>query len=308
MCKSIGRLRRLPEIECLFPKTVRQALSMLESHQEDSRAIAGGTDIINKLKRRFVSTRYLVDLKAIPDLDFVVEDSQGLRIGAVASLSDILDSPLVRRHYPIIIDAVSVMASPQIRNTATMVGNLCNAVPSADSAPPLIALQAKLRIVNSRGQRTVPVETFFTGPGKTVLTPRELVQEILIPSPKVPSAGTYLKHMLRSEMDLAVVGVGVYLTLNSEDKTCTDARIVLGAVAPTPIRAQKAEDILKDKTIDNNLMEECAKIASTESKPIDDIRGSADYRKKIVSVLAKRAIQQCLVRLEAWRKNEANSQ
>ena len=296
MCRSIGRLRRLPEIECLFPKTIQQALSMLESHNEFSRVIAGGTDIINKLKRRTETAKYIVDLKGIADLDFIEKDSQGLRIGAVTTLSDILESPLVCELYPIIRDAASVMASPQIRNTATIVGNLCNAVPSADSAPPLIALQAKLKVVSRQQERTVPVEEFFTGPGKTVLAPGELVEEIMIPYPRVPGAGSYLKHMLRSEMDLAVVGVGVYLILDAERTTCEEARIVLGAVAPTPIRARKAEDVLKGKILNNDLIETAAQIASDESKPIDDIRGSADYRKNMVGVLTKRAIKQCLNR------------
>ncbi|MGO9121415.1 MAG: FAD binding domain-containing protein [Desulfomonilaceae bacterium] len=296
MCQRMGTLRRLPEIECLFPRTVHEALSMLESRNESARLIAGGTDIINKLKRRNIIAKYIVDLKGIADLNFIQNDAQGLRIGAVTTLSDILESQLVRERYPILTDAVSVMASPQIRNTASMVGNLCNAVPSADSAPPLIVLQAALKVVSCKEERAVRVEDFFTGPGQTVLAPGELVKEILIPPPEIPGAGTYLKHQLRSEMDLAVVGVGVYLTLDEEKTVCTEARIALGAVAPMPIRARRAEEVLKGERLDGELIETAARIASEESKPIDDIRSSAEYRKEIVQVLTKRAIQQCLNR------------
>ncbi len=296
MCKTVGRLRRLPEIECLFPRTVEEALSMLEKHNGSARVIAGGTDVIIKLKRRSVTEKYIIDLKAIAALNFIEKDSQGLRIGAVTNLSDILESPLVRELYPILTDALSVLASPQIRNTATMVGNLCNAVPSADSAPPLIALQAKLKVVNGTEERAVPVEDFFTGPGQTVLARGELVTEIMIPAPEVPGAGAYLKQQLREEMDLAMVGVGVYLTFDTKKTICKEARIALGAVAPIPMRARKAEDVLKGKVLDSDLIEAAARIASEESKPIDDIRSSAEYRKHIVEVLTKRASKQCLDR------------
>jgi carbon-monoxide dehydrogenase medium subunit len=296
MCKTVGKLRRLPDIECLFPKTVEEALSMLEKHNGSSRVIAGGTDVLIKLKRRNISAKYIIDLKGIGGLNFIENDGLGLRIGAVTVLSDILDSPIVCESYPILTDALSVLASPQIRNTASMVGNLCNAVPSADSAPPLVALQAKLMLQNGKKQRTVAVEDFFTGPGQTVLAPGELVTEIVIPTPGAPGGGAYLKQQLRAEMDLAVVGVGVYLTLDSSKTVCKEARIVLGAVAPVPMRAKKAEYVLRGETLDNDLIESAAQIASEESQPIDDIRSSAEYRKHIVGVLTKRAIHKCLDR------------
>jgi carbon-monoxide dehydrogenase medium subunit len=296
MCKKQGRLRRLPEIECLFPKTVQEALSMLGKHNGSARVISGGTDVINKLKRRDLTAKYIIDLKTIADLNFIRNDIEGLRIGAVTTMSDILDSPFVSELYPIITDALSVLACLQIRNTASMVGNLCNAVPSADSAPPLIALQAKLKLVSREKERMIPVEDFFTGPGTSVLAPGELVTEILIPPPSSPGAGTYLKHQLRAEMDLAMVGVGVYLAFDAKKSICENARIALGAVAPVPMRAKKAEDILNGKVLTDSLIETAARIASEESKPIDDIRSSAEYRKTIVEVLTKKAIRQCVDR------------
>jgi carbon-monoxide dehydrogenase medium subunit len=296
MCKRMGRLRRLPELECLFPKTVKEALSLLEKHSESARVIAGGTDLINKMKRRDVTAKYLIDLKGIAALNFIENDSQGLRIGATTTLSEILESSAVRELYPILTDAVSVMASPQIRNTASIAGNLCNAVPSADSAPPLIVLQAKLKVIGRRKKRTVLVEDFFTGLNKTVLDSGELVTEIMIPPPLFPGGGAYLKHMRRAEMDLAVVGVGVYLSLDTRKKICKDVKIALGAVAPTPMRAKNAEEALKGKPLDSDLIAAAARIASEESRPIDDIRSSAEYRKEVVNVLTMRAIQRCLGR------------
>jgi len=297
MCKKQGRLRRLPEIECLFPKSVKEALSMLAKHNGSARMISGGTDVIIKLKRRDLAAKYIIDLKTIDDLNFIRNDLHELRIGAVTNMTDVLESPLVCNKFPIIKDALSALASPQIRNTASIVGNLCNAVPSADSAPPLIVLQAKLKVVNLQNERMVPVEDFFTGPGATVLAPGELVTEISIPAPPAPGAGTYIKHQLRAEMDLAIVGVGVYLSLDAKKSICKDARIALGAVAPVPMRARKAEDVLNGKALTDNLIETAAQIASEESKPIDDIRSSAEYRRTIAEVLTKRAIRQCLERV-----------
>lgn len=297
MCRKEGALRRLPEIDCLFPKTVQEVLSMLEKHNGSTRVMSGGTDIIIKLKRRLLSARRIIDLRGIADLDFIRQDPRGLRIGAVTTMSSVLESPVVCGDYPIITDALSVLASPQIRNVASMVGNLCNAVPSADCAPPLISLSAELKLASRDAKRTVPVEDFFTGPGTTVLAPGEIVTEIFIPSPPLPGAGAYLKHQIRAEMDLAVAGVGVYICVDEKNSICTDARIALGAVAPVPMRAVKAEDILNGKKLDERLIEKSARVAAEESKPIDDIRGSAEYRRAIVEVLTKRAIRKCLERV-----------
>lgn len=295
MGKTLGRLRRLPEIECLFPKTLSEALSLLRKHNGAARAIAGGTDLLPKMKRREIAPNYLIDLKGIAGLHFIKYDKEkGLRIGAATTLNEILESSVVRKRYPILTEAVSQMASAQIRNMGTITGNLCNAVPSADSAPPLIALGAKLKLVGPKKARTVLVEDFFKGPDKTVLGPVELVAEIQIPPSRSGEFGTYLKHTLRREMDLAVVGVAAYLSLDSKRNVCKDVKIVMGAVAPVPMRAKEGEEILRGKPIDRDLIESAAKIASEEAEPIDDIRSSADHRREMVKVLTKRAVQQCL--------------
>jgi CO/xanthine dehydrogenase FAD-binding subunit len=296
MDKAIGRLRRLPEITCLFPKTLNEALSLLKKHKGEARAFAGGTDLLNKMKRREVVPKHLIDLKRVPDLNFIKYDKEiGLRIGAATTLTEILESRTAREHCPILVEAVSQMASPQIRNTGTIGGNLCNAVPSADTAPSLIAAGAQLKLVGlNKKVRTVSAEDFFKGPNKTVLGPVELLSEIQIPPAPSSSFGTYLKHTLRREMDLAIVGVATYVTVDSKKDVCKDVKIVLGAVAPVPMRAKKAEEALRGKTISDELIEKAAEIASKESKPIDDIRGTAEYRKEMVRVLTKRALKKCL--------------
>lgn len=295
MNSTMGRLRRLPEFECLRPRTLQEALSLLGRSPESVKVIAGGTDLLNRMKRRAVVPRYLVDLKAIPTLDFIEwEDDTGLRIGATATLARVLESDVVNRRCPILAETMAVMASPQIRNAATLAGNLCSAVPSADSAPPLIALKAELKVVGSTTERMIPVEEFFTAPHKTLLQPHELVSEILIPPPPSGGRGAYVKHSLRAEGDLAVAGVAVYLTLDSGKNVCSEARIALGAVGPTPFRARKAEALLKGRHMDGELLEKAAGIASDEASPIDDIRASAEYRKEMVRVLTGRAIRRSL--------------
>jgi carbon-monoxide dehydrogenase medium subunit len=298
MAKALGRLRRLPEIEYFFPKTLKESLSLLKKYKGKAKVFAGGTDLLPKMKRREVVPEYLIDLNGIPDLKFIkYEKEKGLRIGAAATLSEILESSLVNRRYPILTEAISQMASIQIRNIGTIAGNLCNAVPSADSAPPLIVLGGQLKIVGSGRGRTVLVEDFFKGPDRTVLGVNELVSEIEIPPPISGGCGTYLKHTLRREMDLAIVGVAVYLVPDSKKDICKDIKIALGAVAPVPMRAKKAEEVLRGKPFSDDLIESAAQVASEESKPIDDIRGSAEYRKEIVRVLTKRAIKQSLERV-----------
>ncbi len=297
MGKRTGRLRRLPELECLFPGTLKEAVSLLSKHDGRARLIAGGTDLLLKMKYRDLTPRILIDLSGIEDLHALTYSREkGLVIGAMVTLAGVRDSSLVKKHCPILEETVGQMASEQVRNMGTMVGNLCNAVPSADSAPPLIALGASLKLVGPKSSRTVLVEDFFKGPGQTVLNPKEIVKEIQIPRGR-GEKGTYIKHTLRREMDLAVVGVAVCLASNSKKDTCKDIRISLGAVAPVPMRAKRAEGVLRGKKFSEGLIEDAALAASEEAKPIEDIRASAEYRKEMVRVLTKRAIRSSIQQL-----------
>jgi len=298
MGKTLGRLRRLPEIECLGPKTIGETLSLLKKHDGKARVFAGGTDLLPKMKRRELAPQYLIDLNGITGLKFIkYEKEKGLRIGAATTLNEISESSIVKKRCPILVEAVSQMASTQIRNIASIGGNLCNAVPSADSAPPLMALGAKLKLVSPKKVRTILVEDFFKSPDKTVLSPGELVTEVLIPPARSGEFWAYLKHTLRSEMDLAIVGVAAYLAIDSKRHICKDIKIVLGAVAPVPMRARKAEAVLRGETLSDELIENAAQIASEESKPIDDIRSTAKYRREMVKVFTRRAIRQSLERV-----------
>ena len=184
------------------------------------------------------------------------------------------------------------MASPQVRNRGTIAGNICNAVPSADSAPPLLTLGAKLKLISQRGERIIKIEDFFTGPSQTALNNDEILQEIHIPHPPPNSQGVYLKLNPRRAMDLAIVGVAAVVT--AQDGVCQDIRLALGAVAPTPTRARKAEATLRGKKLDDNIIEKAAQTAAGEARPIDDHRASAEYRRDMVEVLVKRAIKQAI--------------
>ncbi len=283
--------RRLPKFDYIKPKSMEEALDLLgENNNGDVKVYAGGTDVIPRLKSRLIQTpKVLIDLKGIPEWDYIQYDQKdGLRIGALATISSVAHSPQVRENFGILSQAAGSIASTQVQNRGTIVGNICNAVPSADSAPALLCLGAKLSCISHRGERVIDIEDFFTGPNQTALNPDELVKEILIPSMPLQSKGVYIKLSPRSRMDLAVVGVGTVLVQDNE--LIQEVRIALGAVAPTPIRAKRAEDVLNGKKLHPETVMKAAETASAESKPIDDHRASAEYRRMMVEALVKRAI------------------
>jgi CO/xanthine dehydrogenase FAD-binding subunit len=281
--------RRLPRFEYLAPRSLGETMSLLAEHGPQARVMAGGTDLIPQLrKRETVAPVYVVDLKSIPGLDAITFDrAAGLFIGPLATINAIAASPVVR-DYPAIREAALSMASPQVRNRGTFAGNVCNGVPSADSAPGLLACGAVARIKGPEGERKVPMEQFFEGPRKTVLKPEELLVGIEVPEPRPGSRGTYLKLSPRHSMDLAVVGIAVQGIC--EDGVCKEVRIALGAVAPTPIRAPMAEAILAGQRITPELIEEAAQNAITQCSPIDDHRASREYRCDMVRVMTRRAL------------------
>jgi CO/xanthine dehydrogenase FAD-binding subunit len=284
--------RRLPRFEYLAPRSIEEALFMLFQHGKEARVIAGGTDLLPQMKKRELAPRYLIGLKNIGGLDYIDYDpAQGLRVGPLATLHAVETSPTVNKRFPALAQAAYSMASAQIRNMGTVVGNICNGVPSADTAPALIVLAAKVKVASHRnGERVIPVEELFAGPSQTVLSHDELVLEVQVPDPVAHSGSAYVKHMQRSAMDLAIVGVAAAIT--AADGKCSDVRIALGAVAPTPIRAKKAEGILKGKAFAARSVERAAEAAAAESHPITDIRASLEYRRDMVMVLTRRALNQ----------------
>ena len=217
---------------------------------------------------------------------------RGLKIGTLASISSVVSSPLVRQKFSILAQAAGSIASNQIQNRGTVAGNICNAVPSADSAPALLCLNAKALCVSSGRERSIPLHEFFQGPNRTALGEDELLKEIQIPALPDSARGVYIKLSPRSRMDLAVVGVAAVVV--QEKGVLKDVRIGLGAVAPTPMRAGKAETVLRGRAINEKVLADAAKMASDEARPIDDHRASAEYRRMMVEVLVKRAVRQCL--------------
>ena len=272
------------------PTSLAEAVSILEREGGGGKILAGGTDLLIAIKERGFVPNYVVSLRDVKEVQQVSFDAQqGLRIGAAARLSDVASHPVVQERYPIIVQGASLVGSLQIQNQGTVVGNVCNAAPSADTAPPLVALGAIARIVGPGGERTVPVEDFFVGPGRTVLKSDELVAEIIVPPPPARSGGAYERFTPRQEMDIAVVGVGSVVTLGQGDR-CTAARICLGAVAPTPVRAKAAEAALIDRDLTPEAIEAAADAAVKDATPISDQRGTAEYRKHLVKVLTRRTV------------------
>lgn len=283
--------RRLPRFEYLSPKSLEETLDLLAGGKDGEYLVyAGGTDVVPKLKtRRIKAPAALIDLKGIPDLDYIAYDAKtGLRIGALATIFSVARAPAVLRHYPILSQAANSIASTQVQNRGTIVGNICSAVPSADSAPTLLCLGAKVVCVKKGKERTVDLQKFFRGPGETAIESGEVVKEILVPPMPTGSGGVYFKLSPRTRMDLAVVGVAA--TAVGENGSFGEVRIGLGAVAPTPMRAFGAERALKGKKVSDKSIEAAAKTAAEESRPIDDHRASREYRKMMVEVLVKRAL------------------
>jgi len=286
--------RRLPRFEYVQPKTIDEALSLLAKHKGEAKLIAGGTDFLPKMKRREIKApKHVIDLKGLPDLDHIKYDEKdGLAIGALATIHAVEASPIIQQKFSVLAQAASSMASTQVRNRGTVAGNICNAVPSADSVPALLTLEARLTLISKEDERIVSIENFFTGPNETVLTDTELLAEIHIPPLPPNSRGVYLKLTPRRSMDLAIVGVAVVVV--PEDGVCKDIRIALGAVAPTPIRAKRAEDTIRGQQFTEALIERSAKTAAEESCCIDDHRASAQYRMEMVKTLVRRAINQAI--------------
>ncbi len=279
----------LPKFKVLLPKTLEEALQMKAEYGSDVCVYAGGTDILIRMKRGVLSPKYVMYLGGVDGLSYVgFDSSSGLRIGAMATLTEIAENKEVRSLYPALFNAVNLMATGQVRNKATLVGNICNAAPSADTAPPLIAYGADVVIRSLKGERVVSAEEFFTGPGATVLSPDELVTEIRVPIQEEGSFTSYVKFSHRSMVDIAVVGVASKVV--RDNGTCGDVKIVLGAVAPTPMRAKKAEEFVKGKVLDEGVAEEAGAIASQEARPITDVRATEEYRRHLVGVLTKRAL------------------
>jgi carbon-monoxide dehydrogenase medium subunit len=273
------------------PASLQEASRLIKQHGPGGRFLAGGTDLVIAMKEKGLVPKYVVDLKKIGGLMGIRENGDGtISIGALTTMREVEVSPLVKNKYPFLAQSAAEVGSIQIRNRATVGGNMANATPSADVAPSLVALDATTKIAGENGERSLPLEEFFRGPGQTVLNPDEILTEITIPKTSPELVGDYIKFSPREMMDLAYVGVAVVYNLGARDKKCTEVRIVLGAVAPTPIRAKRAEAALEGQSLTEAVAEKAGAIAAEEARPISDVRSSADYRRAMVGAMTKRAI------------------
>lgn len=278
----------------LAPKTLDEALAALKENKGQIKIIAGGTDLVPRMRAGVFDPELLVDLRKLA-LDEIALEDDFIRIGAYATHSDILRSKLLGENFPALIEAATDIAGPPIRNRGTLGGNLVNASPAADLATPLIVYDALAVIADENGERDVPLSRFFTGPGKTVLKPDEILVAIKIQKTPPVTAAKFAKLGKRKAMAIAVVSAAVRITLK-DNGVIETARIALGSVAPVPLRVPKAEEILEGKEPDEKLFTLAGKTASDETNPITDLRSTADYRKKMVSVLTRRALT------EAWEE------
>ncbi|OPY67004.1 MAG: Carbon monoxide dehydrogenase medium chain [Syntrophorhabdaceae bacterium PtaU1.Bin034] len=288
-------LLNLPEFEYVSCETVEEACSLLSTYNGDARVFAGGTDMLVKMKHRRATPRKLINIKKIKSLDYIdYDEADGLRIGALTTIDSLARSTLVMRQFPILGQAAGVLGTPHVRNLATLGGNLCNASPAAECAPALITMGAEATLSGPEGRRTVPLEEFFTGPGRSVVRSDELLTEIRVPRQPAGTVGVHLKHGSR-RVDVAVAGASVLMTFDGEQ--CKDIKIALSSVGPTPLRAKEAESILKGETVNEEkreLIDRAARTASAESRPIDDLRGRAGERRDIIESLVKEAINRLI--------------
>ncbi|HSB42354.1 MAG TPA: xanthine dehydrogenase family protein subunit M [Methylomirabilota bacterium] len=282
--------------ELALPQSLDDCLKILAQHGGRARPVAGGTDLLPQMKNGVLKPALVVDLSGIARVRQIVNGT-GLRIGAGVTARELEVSPAARGAYLAIAESAALVGSLQVRNLATIGGNLCNAAPSADMAPPLLALEAQMVVAGPRGERRVPIADFFTGVRKTVLAPDELLVELIVPPPGAHSGGQYLRHTPRRELDIAVVGVASQLTL--ADGRCTKARIALASVAPTPVRAVAAERSLEGQAVTPAAIERAATLAIEAANPISDQRGSAEFRRHLVRVLTRRTLATALQRAGA---------
>ena len=284
-------------IDFAAPKTLSEAVELMASHGERAKVIAGGTDILVQLRGGRYSADLLVDVKAIPELNQISYSPQnGLVLGAALPCYQIYQNQAVSAAYPGLMDAASLIGGIQIQGRATLGGNICNAAPSGDSIPPIIALGGVCHIAGPNGNRQVPAEEFCTAPGRNALQPGEILVSINLPAPQAHSGANYLRFIPRNEMDIAVVGVGSSVVLDASGQNFVSARIALASVAPTPVFARDAGDSLAGKPVSEAAIQEASEKAMADAKPITDMRGTIRQRVHLVGVMTRRTLNNAISR------------
>lgn len=282
---------RLSHFNFHEPATVEEAIDLLRSEGPDARVMAGGTDLLIKIRARALAPKTIIGLKSIEGLDKITFDERaGLTIGATALLADVARHSGIMEFYPTVALAARGTATAQVRNMGTVVGNLCNASPSADNAPTLLAMNAEVHIRGPEGERRLPLDRFFRGPGVTALGPHEIVTAVHAPLPTSNAGTAYLTLSARGKLDCTAVGAGVMVT--AAGPVCEDVRLFIAACGPTPLRAVRTEELIRGRELTEELLKRAGVEASRESLPITDVRASADYRTKMIAVLVRRALKE----------------
>ena len=285
--------RPLKPFDYFEPTTIEEAVQLLRKYGTKAKVLAGGVDLVARMRRRQFKPQYVVSILSIPGLDYIQSDEAGLRFGALTTIRSIELSHVVEKSYAVLYEATSQIASVQVKTMGTAVGNLCVATPASDIAAALYALGAKLKIAGPASERVISIEDFYVGVNETVLKPDELVAEVVVPNPAPQTGGAFFK-LVRTAADIAKVNATVNLTVTNN--TCKEVRIALGAVAPTVIRATRAEKALKGSSLEPKVVEEAAQLAAQEAKPITDLRSTVDYRREMVRVLVRWAVEKAVTR------------
>lgn len=278
------------------PATVAEAVALLSGKNGAARPLAGGTDLIDQVRMRRHEPDLVVDIKRIPELNVLEFGDDGLRLGAAIPCWKITSDPNIVQHYTALADSCSIIGGVQIQNRASVGGNLCNSGPAADSTPSLIALDATCVISGPDGQREVPVADFCTGPSQNVLQPGELLVELKFPPRPAHSGSHYRRFIPRNEMDIAVVGVGASVVLDESGENFVSARIALGAVGPRPLFAEEAGDLLAGRPVNEESIAAAANAARSVATPIDDMRGTVEFRMHVTGVLTERVLRRAVER------------
>ncbi|MBQ9015078.1 MAG: xanthine dehydrogenase family protein subunit M [Firmicutes bacterium] len=283
----------LPAFDYVKASSLEEASKLAAEKGDKAVLMAGGTDVILLIHGKAIPADTVIDIKGIPGLEEIqYVEGEGMRIGALVKLYDIQNSEVVKEKMPALADAARYVASPQIRRKGTMVGNICNASPSADTASILVAMNAVVKVYNAEGEKDIPIDDFFKGVKKTALQPGDVVTGIFVPELKAGEGSAYFKHSVRKAMDLAIIGVGAKITMDGAK--IADARVCMGGVGITPLRAKNAEQILIGNEITDELLEKAGVAASQECSPISDVRASAEYRTDMIRVYTKRAVKKAV--------------
>ncbi len=284
----------LPRFDYHSPSTLAEACQILGKYRDGARLLAGGTDLLVNMKHKLLSPAHVVSLDRVPELGEIAKTKAGVSIGPLVTASELAQSRSLKNGLSALASGAGKLGSPLIRNRATIGGNLVTARPASDMGPPLLALGARVVLSSEDGQREVSLDDFFLGPGQTVIADNEVLSGAFIPRPEPGTGSSYVKLTLRQTLEIAIVNVAAAITLGSKGNKIKSARVVLSAVAPTPIRSPKAEKVLVGATAGEKTFAQAAEAAVKDAKPITDYRGSAEYRKLMVEVLTRRALHQAL--------------